>query len=160
MSAVTKPVSQKPPYAAWLSAVRRERGHTNANDAMAAIERQTGVAISYGAYAAYEGGSRAPSEPHRLAIEAVFGSPPEPTTAAAPADLSDLVKAIAAQQQQIAALQEMVGELVRAIGEDRQGPPWLDDAVPAAAAYIERRVLNAIAGALTGQGPGPGAIER
>jgi 3-methyladenine DNA glycosylase/8-oxoguanine DNA glycosylase len=90
----------------------------------------------------------------------VFGSPPETTAAAATPDIASLVKAIATQQQQIAALQEMVGELVRAIGEDRQGPPWLDDAVPAAAAYIERRVLNAIAGALTGQGPGSGATER
>lgn len=123
-----------------LTELRKARGFSNGPKAAAHVVELTGVTgLSDSVWKDYEAGNRPISDKHRKAIEAILGPIGDTTVPAAPAaspDIAQLVAAIERQQAQIVALQGMVQSLVHAIETDRQGPPWLDDAVPAAARYI------------------------
>lgn len=141
---MAKTPAQRGPFGNWLKRVREERYRTQA-DALAAMRRLAGIALSPSEYSQWEAGSRTPrpDNPKVARLYEFFGSrPTEPPEATQSGD--DLADAIRTQAAAISALTAQMAELVKELRSAHAASADVLSRVAAVEAYAgehERRFL-------------------
>ena len=109
---MAKTPAQRGPFGNWLKRVREERYKTQA-DALAAMRRLAGIAISPSEYSQWEAGSRTPrpDNPKVARLYEFFGSSPTEALEATETGDNGQAALIAALAAQTAAITSLVEEL-------------------------------------------------
>ena len=107
-------------FGVWLVGQRKAAGYRSAGEAVAAMKRSEGYAISVSEWAEFEAGTRRPSAERRAALEGFLGAA-APSRQVTPPPV-DLAAVIAAQTEAIERQTQVLDRLVDLLEGKRESP--------------------------------------